>query len=500
MWIVYTISFISYLMLPFKTLIGIDRKSAIPVYKQISNSFIRLIREGQLQPAALLPSSRKLATLLGINRNTIKLAYEELSNQGWVESIDRRGIFVMKNLPVIHQRFPLSFSLNQGSGVTFQWSKRFEHLPQAQNLQKFPLAIDDGLPDVRLAPVGDLLRECRRIYTHLYGKSLLKYGNPKGSERLRSAVSNYFSSTRGFKAGLENILITKGSQMGIYIASQLLLETGDTVAVGNSNYSAADAVFTAAGAKLLRIPVDDRGMDVDYLEEALTGTKIKAVFVIPHHHCPTTVTLSHERRIKLLGLAVKHGFAIIEDDYDFDFHYEQERYLPLASYEGSQNVIYIGSISKTFAPAVRIGFMAGPENFINAATSLRKLMERQGDTLLEEAFASLFDSGEMGSHFRKSIKMYKQRRDIFCELLTDNFGDYTAFKVPDGGLALWSEFDPGINLERTAANALQKGLLLSDVNYYNNESFSSNSLRMGFASLNAMEMEKALGILKLSLT
>lgn len=483
-------------MLPFKTLISIDRDSSTPVYMQICNSFIGMITDGLLQPDVALPSSRKLAQLLQINRNTIKLAYEELSSQGWVESIGRRGYFVLNDLP----RNPhFSYANEKPAQETFQWTNRFVNLSPTRSIHKLSLAIDDGFPDVRLAPVTELLRECRSIHKHIYGKNFLKYGDPKGSERLRNSISRYLSTTRGFKTGTQNIMITKGSQMGIYLASQLLVEVGDTVAVGNSNYQAADAAFTAAGAKLLRIPVDENGMDVDYLEQMLAQTTIKVVFVIPHHHCPTTVTLSQQRRVKLLRLAREHRFAIIEDDFDFDFQYDESRHLPLVSCEGSENVIYIGSISKTFAPAVRIGFMTGPEGFIEGAAALRKLIVRQGDTLLEEAFASLFDSGEMDRHFRKSLKVYKQRRDVFCDMFSEQFSDYVDFKIPDGGLAIWSEFDSGINLERTAENAMKKGLLVSDVNFYKNESFSENSLRMGFASLDEMEMEKAFGILKLSI-
>jgi GntR family transcriptional regulator/MocR family aminotransferase len=174
--------------------------------------------------------------------------------------------------------------------------------------------------------------------------------------------------------------------------------------------------------------------------------KIKAVYIIPHHHCPTTVTMSVERRLKLLSLAKEYRFAIMEDDYDFDFHYDNKPYLPLASIDHNQNVIYIGSITKTFAPALRIGFMTGPSAFVEAASSLRQLIDRQGDTLLEEAFAVLFDNGEMERHFRKSLKIYKQRRNLFCQLLKSDFNEVIEFKIPEGGLAVWSNFDKKIDL------------------------------------------------------
>lgn len=284
--------------------------------------------------------------------------------------------------------------------------------------------------------------------------------------------------------------------MGIYLAAQLLLNPADTIAVGVSNYRTADETFSFAGANLLRIPMDANGMDVDYLEEILSRKKIKAVYIIPHHHCPTTVTLSVERRLKLLNLAKEYRFAIIEDDYDFDYHYDNKPYLPLASIDHNQNVIYIGSITKTFAPALRIGFLVGPPAFIQAAASLRQLIDRQGDTLLEEAFAVMYDNGEMDRHFRKSLKIYKQRRNLFCQILKSDFSDTIEFKIPEGGLAVWANFEEGVNLTKMSENAMKKGLHIGDGSFNHNESFSANASRMGFASLEEKEMIKALGILK----
>ncbi|MDM1097127.1 PLP-dependent aminotransferase family protein [Myroides odoratimimus] len=224
--------------------------------------------------------------------------------------------------------------------------------------------------------------------------------------------------------------------------------------------------------------------------------KIKAIYIIPHHHSPTTVTLSMERRLKFLKLAKEHQFAIIEDDYDFDFHYANKPYLPLASIDHNQNVIYLGSITKTFAPALRIGFMTGPANFIYAATALRELIDRQGDTTLEEAFASLFKQGEMNRYNRKALKTYKERRDTFCSLLDTNFANQITFKVPEGGLAIWAIFNPEIDLIQLSHNALKQGLYLDNGLFYKNEVFSTNGIRMGFASLDEKEMIEACAILK----
>lgn len=483
-------------MLPYKSLIQIDRTAPVTIHIQVCNIFISLITSGTLQPSDSLPSSRVLAELIGINRNTVKLAYEELMSQGWAESIERKGLFVLSNLPIISRPKIPDLRPDQNIVEAFIWTNKFKNALVHANFQQATLAIDDGFPDVRLAPVDQLMREYRSTSKKFYGKNFLKYGSAKGSEHLRISISNYLSNTRGLVVSAEQIVITKGSQMGIYLAAQLLLEPGDQIAVGISNYGSADETFRHSGANLLRIPIDENGMDIDRLETILVNQKIKAVYIIPHHHFPTAVTTSMKRRLKLLKLAKTYRFAIIEDDYDFDFHYDNKPYLPLASIDHNHNVIYIGSISKTFAPALRIGFMIGPAAFVDAASSLRGLIDKQGDTLLEDAFAMMFDNGEMDRHFRKSLKIYHQRRDLFCQILQSDFSEIINFNIPDGGLAVWSNFDPKIDLIRMSETAAKKGLHIDNGLFYKNEAFNPNGMRLGFASLQESEMIQALDILK----
>ncbi|MEH0153322.1 PLP-dependent aminotransferase family protein [Limibacter armeniacum] len=481
-------------MLPYKTLITIDRDTKIPVYIQICNHFINIISKGILTPSSKLPSSRELATLLGINRNTINQAYEELISQGWTISLDRKGIFVIDNLPEV----AISSHRNQETIAegSFRWNKPAFPNPNFYPNFKTSLAIDDGFPDVRLTPIDIFMREYRSIAKAQYNRSFLKYGNPQGSENLRQEICRYLSESRGLNTQPNQLLITKGSQMGIYLLAQLLLKKGDTVAVGMSNYFAADTTFRHSGANLLRIPVDEDGMDIDFLEQALHHQTIKAVYIIPHHHWPTTVTLNMKRRLKLLQLAQKYRFAIIEDDYDYDFHYRSKPHLPIASIDHSQNVLYIGSLCKTFAPSIRLGFLTGPADFIQEATYRRRLIDIQGDTVLEEAMAAMIKSGELNRHFRKSVKLYKERRNLFCEILERDFKDSIHFKVPEGGMAVWSRFDKKIDLNKLTATMTQKGVSMLAPSSYQNDSFKENAMRLGFASLNEDEIIKVLDLLK----
>lgn len=484
-------------MLPYKSLIQLNRTSSVSLYVQLSNSFINLITNGTLHPSDMLPSSRVLADLIGINRNTVKLAYEELISQGWADSVERKGIFVLSKLPVISKYKPSTPGPGTDrEGGSFTWDNPFAGSSENDNHPKSILTIDDGFPDIRLTPVDLLMREYRSLSKKFYGRNFLKYGLSKGSKNLRSALCRYLSDTRGLTIDPERILITKGSQMGIYLAAQLLLRPKDKIAVGLSNYRSADEIFRYSGARLIRIPVDKYGMDVDVLEDTLKRETIRAVYIIPHHHFPTTVTMSVERRMKLLKLAGEYRFAIIEDDYDFDFHYNNKPYIPLASIDHNRNVIYIGSITKTFAPALRIGFLIAGQEFVEACSSLRQLIDKQGDSLLEEAFASLYNTGEMERHFRKSLRIYKQRRDLFCEILCTDFKDVISFKVPEGGLAVWSIFDPAIDLKTLSQHALKKGLQIADGTFYDNEVFKPNGLRLGFAALTEKEIIQSLELLK----
>jgi GntR family transcriptional regulator/MocR family aminotransferase len=241
--------------------------------------------------------------------------------------------------------------------------------------------------------------------------------------------------------------------------------------------------------------MDEDGIDTARVEKICKLKKVRMVYIIPHHHHPTTVTLSPERRIQLLELAARHKFAIIEDDYDYDFHYASKPMMPMASLDRNGNVIYVGTLSKSLAPAIRVGFMVASEKFIQAATGLRKAIDTQGDSLIENAIAELYKDGTIGRHIKKSVKLYKERRDNFCTLLRQELGDRIDFKIPEGGMAIWAHFLHN-NLPDVVKKAYKEGLILSDGTDYDTGRIKYNSTGLGFASLNTPEQEKVVGVLK----
>ena len=481
-----------------KELIVVNKKSEIAVYLQITNAFIQQIRQGRLRKGLKLPGSREMASLLNVNRTTVIAAFTELEAQGWIELLPRKGTFVRATLPLLSPKkiaeVTSPFTIPQHPGFHYD-DKRIIPVSAFDFPPSGKLVFNDGFPDVRITPAEQFTKAMRRLSRLPSQRRYLQYGGAQGTLFLRETLCSFLNETRGLPVAPENILITRGAQMGLYIAASLIIKPGDIVVVGTPGYNAAIITFRQVGAKIQEVPVDDEGMNIDFLEAVCKKKKIKAVFVIPHHHNPTTVTLTPERRIQLLELAAKYKFAIIEDDYDYDFHYASKPIMPMASIDQNGNVIYIGTLSKTIAPSVRFGFIVAPASFIHTAVSLRKTIDTQGDSLMENAIAELYKDGTIARHIKKSVNLYKERRDNLCSLLATHLSDQVSFKVPDGGMSVWTKFLQA-DLSIISELALKKGLIIRNGRGYDTDKIKYNSVRLGFASLNFNEQEKAVRILK----
>ena len=487
-------------MLPYKTLIPLDRHANTLLSTQIANSLIRHIRQGVLPINTKLPGSRLLADLLGVHRKTVNAAYDDLTAQGWLIQQPAQGTFVSSQLPDVRPR-PLSDSsqagLAQQTGYSFRARERLRIPVLKTNTM---LTFDDGFPDVRMAPTEQLARNYRNVLRRGFQQHLLGYADTNGNSFFRQQLARYLHDSRGIPATPDHIFTTRGSVMAIYLLAQVLLEPGDVVAVGLPNYRSANLIFEERGTSLLSIPVDAQGMDIDALEEQCRQQRIRLVFVTPHHHHPTTVTLSAERRIRLLQLAEEHGFIILEDDYDYDFHYASSPILPLASADATGMVVYVGSFTKSIAPAFRVGYIVAPPNLIEALGYYRRIIDRQGDTVLEQAIAEMLAEGDIQRHLKKAQKVYHQRRDAFCQLLQDQFSEYISFTIPDGGLAVWASFREDIDLAALVNQCRDTGLSFGNGRFYQPNKPIVNHTRLGFASSTLEEMEQGMSILKKALS
>lgn len=472
---------------PWDLRIVLERASAVPAWQQIANALIEAIRRGRLTPGTALPGTRELAARVAVNRKTVQQSYDELIAQGWLTAGTTRGTFVSALLPLVETPSPAA---PQRAAAGFALRGTAPNIPLTLPVPGM-LLFDDGAPDTRLMPAELYARAYRRALLDASLKNRLGYADPRGIIHLRTAVADMLRADRGLDCTADNICITRGSQMGIFLCSRLLAGPGDTIGFEDLSYPPARAAFAAAGAKIISLKMDEQGLDVDALEVLCRTEKLRGIYVTPHHQFPTTLVLPQQRRVQLLSLAETYGFTIIEDDYDHEFHFAHRPMLPLASAHGFSRLIYIGSLSKLLSPSLRIGYLvAAPEVTLRAGAEIC-LIDRQGDPATEAAAAEFMISGALKSHTRKVLRIYARRREFLAAALLEAFGDAVNFVLPPGGLALWVNFAEPIDITELCACAATSGLLLTPGQAFATALSKTNGVRLGFGSMDEAELSEA---------
>lgn len=467
----------------------IDASLDTPLYLQIIHALIHEIQRGRLLPGAALPSSRDLATTLGVNRKTIVQAYEDLIAQGWLRSSGTRGTIVSTSLPAVELRRAQRGRLGTSKHPAAEYE--FNRAPAARVLTPQWIKIDEGSPDGRLLPPDVLTRSYRTAINRAWSENRLLYGDPRGSLLLREALANMLRTERGVMAGANNICITRGSQMGLYVVARALVRPGDVVLVEALTYQPAITLFRECGATVLPVALDHEGVSVEDVERLCRSHRVRAIFLTPHHQFPTTVALQPDRRLRILELARQFAFAVIEDDYDHEFHFDFQPLLPMASY-APERVIYIGSLSKLLLPALRIGYVVAPAEVIDSVAQQVMMLDGMGNVMTEDTAAELITTGEVRRRSRKVAQVYARRRKSFARVLSSALGGLVNFDMPDGGLAFWLRFpDQGL-LDRIEARAPEHNLWIAPSHSYVAQPGVARGLRFGFASLNEREAVEAI--------
>lgn len=473
---------------PWETQLWLESSPGKTLHSKLLNTLTADITEGRLPPGSMLPGSRSLAEQLGVNRKTVQQVYEELEAQGWLVTRQRSGTFVSETLP--EQGLSTSDrQLVNSSDRTRSASELVEILYQDAlcSYNAIPVT-NDGTPDSRLIPYELLARTYRRVCIDLSRNSRLGYGDPKGSVELRQSVAKMLSGDRFMNCSAEQVCIVRGSQMGIYLASRILDPSKGAIVMEDLCYLPARAAFESNGFKVLKCRLDDQGLDIDHLRELLAEHTVAAIYVTPHHQYPTTVCLPMDRRLALLELSKAHRFAVLEDDYDHEFHYETNPIPPLASLPNSENVVHIGSMSKVFAPGLRLGYIAADTRFIERAAQEIILIDRQGNAVTELVLSSLMESGEVRRHIRKTRKEYEARRNFAAEEFVRVFGDQVSFTLPTGGMAIWVDISKMVQ-GRKLESLPGKDSTLSSV--YTDDQVEPTHLRFGFGALSLVEITQS---------
>jgi GntR family transcriptional regulator/MocR family aminotransferase len=480
-----------------KQLVTFDKTIVQPLYIQVAQQIINAIQRGYLEKGSKLPGTRILSQLLNIHRNTAVAIYEELASQGWVDIIANKGTFVLvpeqttAKIKAPAQHINEAYAYSKVAGFPFQ--KSF-HLASTTQETQAKYMINDGKPDLRLHPVYQF---SRWYSATMKRKPLINRWNRTNAltpSVFSTQLCNYLNATRGFHIKPSNLINTRSTEMSLYIVSQLLIKQNDLVLVGQLSNYAANMIFQQAGATIRTIPVDNEGLNVDYIKKHFLKKRIRCVYICANRDYPTTLTLSAKRRLQLLQLAKIYGFAIVEDDYDYDFQFEGSAMLPMASADANGMVIYLGKLGQSLFPSFHTGFVVAPENLISEAKNYLQLLDKQGDLIQEQMLSELISEGEIYRLKKKNIIIYKQRRDSLCYYLNYYFEALMTWEIPLGGLAIWLQFAKTISLVKLAEEAEKLDLFLPKTILYQDK--NTCAIRFGFGHLNEEEIEIVIKKLK----
>jgi GntR family transcriptional regulator / MocR family aminotransferase len=469
-----------------------------PLYVAIARALAADVARNRLKAGERLPGSRKLAALLGVNRNTIHAALHELEAQGWVQAVPARGVFVRaREASDTPRPFSRAVALRDQvpARLGFDFAPRGHPTIGAGSGKG--LILTGGVPDPRLFP-NELLARAYRRALRRRGSELLDYGDARGDGQLRAALADQLTRQRALAAGPDDVLITRGSQHAIWLAALALLRPGDRVGVEAWGYPPAWAALESAGATLVSLAVDAEGVRPDAVEQALSHGPLRALYLTPHHQYPTMVPLGARRRLALLALAKQHRIALLEDDYAHEFQFEGQPRLPLASADRAGVVVYIGTLSKILAPGLRIGYVVAPRPLLDAMAALRTLSDRQGDATAEAAVAELLEDGEVERHARRVRRIYRARRDLLAHELSARLGERVTFALPPGGMAMWLGVHGSVP-ERWVERAAARGVSFRAgrdyaVSTHLGQPSAAPFVRMGFTRLDERELVRAVRI------
>ena len=439
------------------TLMPLDAARPEPLYRQLREALTQAIESGEFSAGELLPSSRALATELGLSRNTVNTAYQEMVAEGFLESIDRVGYVVNRDL---YTHLSSVGSILPKTTDNIDWESRLTRfneplgeISKPVDWGQYPYPFVVGQPSADSFPMRSWNRAMRTALADEHqGPSLhdlVDRDDPLLVEQIRRTIL----PARGIAAHGSQILITMGSQHGIHLISKALHGEGSAVGVEEPGYPDARQIFRRQGAALAPFPVDEQGLIVP----ADFGG-IDLMFVTPSHQYPTNVTMAVGRRQQLLTRAEEEDFLIIEDDYDSEFRYQGRPTPALKASDASGRVIYAGSFSKFLAPGLRLGFIVGEPRLIEHLRELRRYMLRHPPGIIQRSAALMMESGDYVRALRRRRKALKAKWETINEAVAEHF----SWEIPitTGGVSLWVEGPAWLDAVALAERALAAGVVI----------------------------------------
>ncbi len=470
----------------------IDRQSGSPLYQQVRDALHEMIRSGVLGPGDELPASRVLARSLGLNRGTVTTAYDDLVSRGLLDRHVGRGTYVAG-------REELAAALGElkpapaPEGKRLPWKSLFVYDPledrdplaadmSAWTAQPGMISFAGGVPDASMFPSDDFRLALNRALRE-EGATLLQYGTMSGYRPFIDFLRHYLVE-RGVGAVPEEILVVNGSQQGIDLISRTFVDPGDAIVVEDPSYYGALNLFRGLKPRLLPVPVDGEGLDVDALAVLLRKERPKLLYTMPTFQNPTGVSMSLSRRRRLLALAAEHNLPILEDDFDGDLIYEGDNLPPLRGLPGGRDVIYTSTFSKVLFPGIRLGWVVAAPAVIERLGAAKQAADLSTSLLFQAAMVHFAQGRRLTRHAEQVRAEYLKRRDLLLAALRKEMPEGVTWTRPAGGFSLLVRLPAPVDSAAILPKAASRGVLYTAGRLFT-LSGDNRMLRLSFGNVNA---------------
>ncbi|WIX99200.1 PLP-dependent aminotransferase family protein [Amycolatopsis mongoliensis] len=449
---------------------------SVRIYRQLRDAVL----DGRLRAGERLPPTRELARRLAVSRNTVAVAYDRLTADGFLTGRVGAGTYVSGSLPATK---PRKAPAARGPRPKAIWRSLASPVAAVAEVPEYDFRV--GIPDAALFPFETwrrlLARELRAAAAFVH------YVDPGGHPGLRAAIARHVGVSRSVRADADDVLVTQGAQQALDLLCRVLLSPGDRVAVEEPGYRQAKLLFASHGAEVVGVPVDGEGLDV-----AALPSRTKLVYVTPSHQFPLGTPMSLARRTALLAWAERADAVVVEDDYDSEFRFSDRPLEPLQSLDRGGRVAYVGSFSKTLLPMLRLGFLIAPPSLQDALRHARQLSDWHGDVPAQAALARFVDEGLFARHIRRATKVYAERHERITSTVDRVFAGRLRVVPSAAGLHLCALGEE--DLEPIAARAAAAGVAvqtLSDLCC----GFPAPGLVLGYGSIPVERIDDGLAAL-----
>ncbi|MDQ6599035.1 PLP-dependent aminotransferase family protein [Bacillus salipaludis] len=467
-----------------------NKSSSVPLHRQITDFMKEKISNGEWTIGFKLPPQRTLANSLGVNRSTVVAAYDELIAEGLIEGKSGSGTRVVNNTwNLLATTPPPDWNSYVNVGIHQPNLPTIKEINQAEF---YPNIIRLGTGELSPSLIPNTLM--KKVFNQLSTKEIsYGYEEPKGLQPLREQLASYLK-TMGIPASPSSILIVSGALQALQLISVGLLHRGSTVLTEKPSYLHSLNVFQSAGMQLIGTPMDREGIETKHISQYKKQHKAALLYTIPSFHNPTGTLMTEERRHQLLEICQQERLPLIEDDVYRELWLDEKPPMPIKAFDKNGLVLYLGSLSKSLSPGLRIGWIVGPEPVVEHLADIKMQTDYGSSSLSQWAATEWFSSGLYTQQLNDVRKELKIRRDFTLTTLNKYFSDLAVWEKPKGGFYVWVRLIPSISIRKLFEMALSEGILLNPGNVYDHQSEQYLRISYSFASLSQIEN----GLLRLS--